>query len=571
MSGIIDLWSSNDNTYGHGIICKNCMVRKVAEPESSVQCVRVGTFVQVHSIREDNVFFYVVRNDMQVETDRLVCSRAAVIYVPENLWGPLFPVEQSMRLALVEDGKVAESMGNISVGHRVQVLGPDNKVICTGNVTFRNSIVRLGVGVYFGIKIETCKVLEAVTKGVSLLEPGTKGFPRGCDIVVTVDKLRPMNTYYNKEKLIYHYDKDVQRQKSPVGEDVTGPYYKSMIVLNLKDKFSNNSKRSVHQLSPDCNYSHSSVKKSINTDNPLLVGDRVVYLHGDTPERGVVRWIGNIKNNLKVGVEFDNPIGSGTGTVDGTELFRTKRHHALIVPPMALIKLSDYLMNTTNDTIQYKNNNVNYNNNNYNNMRSNDYCCDNKTNSDDKHRVARSNSHQCLKHPERTFYSDDTFSQRDEEPYARKQHSCLSTEKPQAESLCEMQLQHNSRSFDLSRPTERKISYRRQCNSVDNDLLQVKEPKSHPTYQASYNLSQRSPSQDVFDFVGPNWSKQERNHNCCWDERGTKSLDEEAHPSYKGVTTHEEPVDIHYEKGMCLMEVRAFVRGSKIDKTENKT
>lgn len=154
MSRIIDQWSNNENIYSHGIISKSCMARKFSEGETSVQYVHIGTFVQVNSIRDDNVIFCVVRNDMQVETDELVCSRSDVIYVPENLWGPLFPVEQSARLPLVEDSKVAECMGNISVGHKVQILGPDNKVICTGNVTFRNSIVRLGVGVYFGLKIE---------------------------------------------------------------------------------------------------------------------------------------------------------------------------------------------------------------------------------------------------------------------------------------------------------------------------------------------------------------------------------------------------------------------------------
>lgn len=153
MSEFIDQWPNNDNSYGHGIISKNCVARILSDVDSKVRAVFKGTFIEVHSVREKDVVFCVVRDDMQVETDHLLCQRGDIIYVPENLWGPLFTVEQHARLPLVEDTKVAENMGNISVGHTVQVLGPDNKTVCTGTVTFRNSIRKLGVGVYFGLKI----------------------------------------------------------------------------------------------------------------------------------------------------------------------------------------------------------------------------------------------------------------------------------------------------------------------------------------------------------------------------------------------------------------------------------
>jgi len=44
---------------------------------------------------------------------------------------------------------------------------------------------------------------------------------------------------------------------------------------------------------------------------------------------------------LTVGVEFDNPVGSGTGRYRSQTLFTARRHHASLVPIMGLLKESD--------------------------------------------------------------------------------------------------------------------------------------------------------------------------------------------------------------------------------------
>lgn len=161
MSGNVDYSSENGKNYGHGIICKNCVVRKYSEGGSAVRTVHPGTFVQVHSIRQDNVLFCIVNDSMQVDGDQLICKRADILFVPENLWGPLFTIEQWSRLSIIEDTKLAEAIGNITVGDKVQVLGPDFLEICIGNVAFRNSIAKLGCGVFFGIKITVSEFLNS--------------------------------------------------------------------------------------------------------------------------------------------------------------------------------------------------------------------------------------------------------------------------------------------------------------------------------------------------------------------------------------------------------------------------
>jgi len=81
----------------------------------------------------------------------------------------------------------------------------------------------------------------------------------------------------------------------------------------------------------------------------LVLNDRVVWMSDDGPEYGTVRWIGVLPDaapptdasQLTVGVEFDNPVGSGTGRYRSQTLFSAIRRHASLVPIMGLIKETD--------------------------------------------------------------------------------------------------------------------------------------------------------------------------------------------------------------------------------------
>ena len=82
----------------------------------------------------------------------------------------------------------------------------------------------------------------------------------------------------------------------------------------------------------------------------LTINDRVVWMSDDGPESGTVQWIGVLPDaapprdasQLTVGVEFDNPVGSGTGRYRSQTLFTARRRHASLVPIMGLMKESDF-------------------------------------------------------------------------------------------------------------------------------------------------------------------------------------------------------------------------------------
>uniref|UniRef100_A0A0L8GFT8 ubiquitinyl hydrolase 1 n=1 Tax=Octopus bimaculoides TaxID=37653 RepID=A0A0L8GFT8_OCTBM len=75
---------------------------------------------------------------------------------------------------------------------------------------------------------------------------------------------------------------------------------------------------------------------------PLQIGDRVVWIRDEGNEKATVRWIGNLDNNpeITVGVEFDNPCGTGTGLYNKERLFKTKPGHASLLPMNGLLKES---------------------------------------------------------------------------------------------------------------------------------------------------------------------------------------------------------------------------------------
>ncbi|KAJ8303512.1 hypothetical protein KUTeg_019908 [Tegillarca granosa] len=80
----------------------------------------------------------------------------------------------------------------------------------------------------------------------------------------------------------------------------------------------------------------------------LQEGDRVMWLSDQTgPEFGIVKWIGilpdSTKRDVTVGVEFDNPVGSGTGKYRSHRLFHAKPQHASLVPILGLMKAEEFL------------------------------------------------------------------------------------------------------------------------------------------------------------------------------------------------------------------------------------
>jgi ubiquitin thioesterase CYLD len=79
----------------------------------------------------------------------------------------------------------------------------------------------------------------------------------------------------------------------------------------------------------------------------LSIGDQILWISPtDSHELGKVRWIGVLldasTSEYIVGVEFDNAIGTGTGTYKGRTLFCTRPKHASFIPISGLIKAVDF-------------------------------------------------------------------------------------------------------------------------------------------------------------------------------------------------------------------------------------
>lgn len=77
----------------------------------------------------------------------------------------------------------------------------------------------------------------------------------------------------------------------------------------------------------------------------LLPEERVVWFSDTGPEKATVKWVGRLPGatdtDVYAGVEFDNPVGSGSGKYRKRELFQSRRGHAALVPVLGLMKASD--------------------------------------------------------------------------------------------------------------------------------------------------------------------------------------------------------------------------------------
>ncbi|XP_052712586.1 uncharacterized protein LOC128186748 [Crassostrea angulata] len=82
-------------------------------------------------------------------------------------------------------------------------------------------------------------------------------------------------------------------------------------------------------------------------ESGLKEKDRIVWISDNGPEFGEVKWIGILPDSnrmdITVGVEFDNPVGSGTGKYKEHRLFFAKTNHASLVPIMGIMKASVYM------------------------------------------------------------------------------------------------------------------------------------------------------------------------------------------------------------------------------------
>ncbi|XP_078337442.1 ubiquitin carboxyl-terminal hydrolase CYLD-like isoform X3 [Crassostrea virginica] len=88
-------------------------------------------------------------------------------------------------------------------------------------------------------------------------------------------------------------------------------------------------------------------ERKLIEESGLKEKDRIVWISDNGPEFGEVKWIGILpdsnRRDITVGVEFDNPVGSGTGKYKNHRLFYAKAQHASLVPIMGLMKADVYM------------------------------------------------------------------------------------------------------------------------------------------------------------------------------------------------------------------------------------
>ncbi|GMT15440.1 hypothetical protein PFISCL1PPCAC_6737, partial [Pristionchus fissidentatus] len=72
---------------------------------------------------------------------------------------------------------------------------------------------------------------------------------------------------------------------------------------------------------------------SVLTSNGWQVGDRCVWSNEGEKCNATIRWIGRLRGHSSIyaGLEFDKPIGEGTGMYQGVELFKTANDYAAFV------------------------------------------------------------------------------------------------------------------------------------------------------------------------------------------------------------------------------------------------
>lgn len=102
---------------------------------------------------------------------------------------------------------------------------------------------------------------------------------------------------------------------------------------------------------------HSSPLHLPQAMTPLILGERIVWMADSGPEYGTVRWIGvldDVSDDWTVGVEFDNPVGTGTGKYKNEQLFRAKQNHASLIPIIGLMKEADFLGTHTSSSLSAK-------------------------------------------------------------------------------------------------------------------------------------------------------------------------------------------------------------------------
>ena len=89
---------------------------------------------------------------------------------------------------------------------------------------------------------------------------------------------------------------------------------------------------------------HQQIVYWYDIQNPNMIpGAKLIWYSDNGPENASVKWLGVLEPDqsleITIGVEFENPIGSGTGKYKEKQLFKTEQDHASLMPVLGLMGL----------------------------------------------------------------------------------------------------------------------------------------------------------------------------------------------------------------------------------------
>ncbi|XP_026281479.1 ubiquitin carboxyl-terminal hydrolase CYLD isoform X2 [Frankliniella occidentalis] len=350
--------SSEETCY---VVRKNHMACKVNRKEHS-QNLRLGTLVYVEYAIKDEIVAVRIDN-----SERL--------YGPfdEHLWecpmGNIVPFNNALkpfilavsspteRVALALDEDLCETLVAIEVGSLVYLLPKKSPTGASTNgmqhlkeaiVKYKGPVHQMGFGIYFGLEL-----LDAEPGDSDACDGSYSGSsryfscPPGRGVFVAVNRLRPISDLVSSPLTPAHFNSNSTSTQNQFP-------FRSCVVQEVRAKFESMSHGT--QVSPCVERTEKLIDLSPNRspiqmdEQPLRVGERVVWFRDSGQEHGVVRWLGNLdpeKSDLHAGVEFDNPIGKTSGTYKGRRLFEAKKNHASFLPVLGLVRADDLYDNSS--------------------------------------------------------------------------------------------------------------------------------------------------------------------------------------------------------------------------------
>lgn len=324
------------------------------------QTLRLGTLVYIEYVIKDELV--AVRMDSSerlhgsLEEHLWECPLANIVPFNNSLKPFILAISSpTERVEVAQNEDLCQKLTAINVGSLVYLLpkkppllsvnGHGTQHVKEAVVKYRGPVHQMGFGTYFGLEILDADIQEPDTCDGSC--SGSSRYfscPPGRGVFVAINRLRPFSDFTAPIQSCSQSNFDstyIQPTKDYLPFRTCG-------VQEVRAIFESMSHGT--QLPPHVERTERLIDLSPNRspvlmdEQPLKVGERVVWFRDSGQEHGVVKWLGHLdpeKDELHAGVDFDNPVGKTNGTYRGKSYFVTKKHHAAFLPVLGLVRADD--------------------------------------------------------------------------------------------------------------------------------------------------------------------------------------------------------------------------------------